>query len=61
MKPEIVQIIAKMIADYVTGEAFQIDGEGAVRIVPFEILATLIAFALSPVTWRALRAAGTGR
>lgn len=44
-----------------TGEAFQIDGEGAVRIVPFEILATLIAFALSPVTWRALRAAGTGR
>lgn len=44
-----------------TGATFQFNGEGAVRIVPIEILALLIAFALSPVTWRALRAPGTGR
>lgn len=44
-----------------TGAVFRFDGEGAVRIVPIEILATLTAFALSPVTWRAFRARGTGR
>ena len=44
-----------------TGAAFRIDGEGAVRIVPIEVIATLFAFALSPVTLRALYALGTGR
>lgn len=44
-----------------SGAVFRFDGEGAVRIVPIEILATVIAFALSPATWRALRARGTGR
>lgn len=44
-----------------TGADFRFDGEGAVRIVPIELLATLIAFALSPVTWRALRARRRGR
>jgi len=44
-----------------TGEAFHVIGEGAVRIVPIEIIATVLAFALSPVTWRALRALGTGK
>lgn len=44
-----------------SGAAFQIDGEGAVRILPIEIIATLLAFALSPVTLRALYALGTGR
>lgn len=43
-----------------SGETFGVDGEGAVRIVPIEILATLMAFALSPITWRALRALRTG-
>jgi hypothetical protein len=44
-----------------TGASFRVDGEGAVRIVPIGLLATLIGFALSPVTWRALRASGTSR
>lgn len=44
-----------------TGAVLQIDGEGAVRILPIEIIATLFAFALSPVTLRALYALGTGR
>ena len=44
-----------------TGAAFQIDGAGVVRILPIEVLGTLLAFALSPVTLRALYALGTGR
>lgn len=44
-----------------TGATFKIDGEGVVRIVPIEIMATLIVFTLSPVTLRALFALGTGR
>ena len=44
-----------------TGATLQIDGEGAVRILPIEIIGTLFAFALSPVTLRALYALGTGR
>lgn len=44
-----------------TGEAFHVDGEGAVRIVPIEIIVTLLAFALSPITWRALRALSAGK
>ncbi len=44
-----------------TGAALQIDSEGAIRILPIEIIGTLFAFALSPVTLRALYALGTGR
>jgi hypothetical protein len=44
-----------------TEAAFRIDGEGTVRIVPIEIIGTLLAFILSPVTVRALYALGTGR
>ena len=44
-----------------TDAVLQIDGEGAVRILPIEVIATLFAFALSPVTLRALYALGTGR
>jgi hypothetical protein len=44
-----------------TGATFQVDGEGSIRIVPIEIIGTLIAFAFSPVTLRALYALSTGR
>ena len=44
-----------------TGASFRVDGVGTIRIVPIEIVATLLAFALSPVAWRALRALSTGR
>ena len=44
-----------------TGAALRIDGEGALRIVPIEIMATILFFVLSPVTLRALYALGTGR
>jgi len=44
-----------------TGAAFLVDGEGAIRIIPIEIIGSLIAFALSPATLRALYALGTGR
>jgi hypothetical protein len=43
------------------GAAFQVDGEGAIRILPIEILGTLLIFVLSPVTLRAFYALGTGR
>lgn len=43
------------------GATFQVDGEGTIRIVPIEILGTLLIFALSPVTLRAFYALGTGR
>jgi len=44
-----------------TGATFQIDGEGAIRIVPIEIIGILIAFTLSPTTLRGLYALGKGR
>jgi hypothetical protein len=44
-----------------SGAIFQVDGEGAFRIVPIEIIGTLIGFAFSPVTLRALYTLGTGR
>jgi hypothetical protein len=44
-----------------SGAIFQVDGEGALRIVPIVIIGSLIGFAFSPVTLRALYALGTGR
>lgn len=44
-----------------TGATFQVDGEGVIRIVPIEIIGTILVFTFSPVTIRALYALGTGR
>lgn len=44
-----------------TGETLWIDGQGKLRIIPLEIIATVVAFALSPVTWRALYALNVRR
>jgi hypothetical protein len=43
------------------GAVLRVDGEGTLRIVPVEVMATLIFFVFSPATLRALYAMGTGR
>jgi hypothetical protein len=41
-------------------EAFDVDGRGRIRVIPLQLLATLVVFALSPTTFRALYAMRSG-